>query len=104
MSCKDYQHQITLLLYDELSESIRVELETHLQDCPNCHEAYESEKPMHSALAVDAARWHDILSDLLVESRIALADELDSVARERSWWRVAACSVVIMPMRLLESV
>jgi len=104
MSCKDYQHQITLLLYDELSESIRVELETHLQDCPNCHEAYESEKTMHSVLAEDAARWHDIPSDLLVESRRALADELDRIERKRSWWRVPAFSVVFTPMRLLESV
>jgi len=104
MSCKDYQHQITLLLYDELSESSRVELETHLQNCPNCHEAYESEKTMHSVLAEDAARWQDIPSDLLVESRRALADELDRIERKRSWWRVPAFSVVFTPMRLLESV
>ena len=104
MSCRDYQHQITLLLYDELAESSRVELETHLQNCPNCHDAYESEKTMHSVLAEDAARWHDIPSDLLVESRRALADELDRIERKRSWWRVPAFSVVFTPMRLLESV
>ena len=73
MSCKHYQHQITLLLYDELPESTRVELETHLQNCPNCHDAYESEKTMHSVLAEDAAQWDNIPSDLLVESRRALA-------------------------------
>ncbi len=104
MSCRDYQHQITLLLYDELPESTRVELETHLQSCPNCHDAYESEKTMHSVLAEDAARWVDLPSDLLVESRKALADELDRIERKRSWWRVPAFSVVFTPMRLLESV
>src|SRR2546427_416215 len=104
MSCRDYQHQITLLLYDELAESSRVELETHLQNCPNCHDAYESEKTMHSVLAEDAARWHDIPSDLLVESRRALANKLDRLERKRSWWRVPAFSVVFTPMRLLESV
>jgi len=104
MSCRDYQHQITLLLYDELPESSRVELETHLQSCPNCHGAYESEKAMHSVLAEDAARWSDIPSDLLVESRKGLADELDRIERNRSRWRLPAFSVVFTPMRLLESV
>src|SRR5437667_3362599 len=104
MSCRDYQHQITLLLYDELPESSRVELETHLQSCPNCHDAYESEKAMHSVLAEDAARWSDIPSDLLVESRKGLADELDRIERNRSRWRLPAFSVVFTPMRLLESV
>src|SRR5436853_4631543 len=103
MSCKHYQHQITLLLYDELPESTRVELETHLQNCPNCHDAYESEKTMHSVLADDAARWDNIPSDLLVESRKALADELDRIEKKRSWWRMPAFSVVFTPMRLLES-
>src|SRR5438128_3171823 len=104
MSCRDYQHQITLLLYDELPESSRVELETHLQSCPNCHGAYESEKAMHSVLAEDAARWSDIPSDLLVESRKGLADKLDRIERDRSRWRLPAFSVVFTPMRLLESV
>ncbi|OLC38721.1 MAG: hypothetical protein AUG08_00115 [Acidobacteria bacterium 13_1_20CM_2_55_15] len=104
MSCRDYQHQITLLLYDELPESSRVELETHLQSCPNCHDAYESEKAMHSVLAEDAARWSDIPSDLLVESRKGLADKLDRIERNRSRWRLPAFSVVFTPMRLLESV
>src|SRR5205809_6314079 len=102
MSCKDYQHQITLLLYDELPESSRVELEAHLQSCLSCHDAYESEKAMHSVLAEDAARWVDIPSDLLVESRKSLADELDRIERKRSWLRVPAFSVVFAPMRVLE--
>jgi hypothetical protein len=102
MSCKDYQHEITLLLYEELPESTRVELEIHLNECTNCHDAYESEKAMHSVLAEDASRW-DIPSDLLVESRKGLADELDRIERKRSWWRMPTFSVVFTPMRLLES-
>jgi HEAT repeats len=103
MSCKEYQHQITLLLYEELPESAQAELETHLHECAHCHEAYESEKSLHSILADDAARWDNIPSDLLVESRKALADELDRVERKRSWWRIPTFSVVFTPMRLLES-
>jgi hypothetical protein len=102
MNCKEYQHQITLLLYEELAESTRVELEMHLHECTNCHDAYESEKTMHSVLAEDAARW-EFPSDLLVESRKALADELDRIEKKRSWWRMPAFSVVFTPMRLLES-
>src|SRR5437867_11184901 len=103
MSCRDYQHQITLLLYDELPESSRIEQETPLQHCPNCHDAYEAEKAMDSVLAEDAARWSNIPSDLLVESRKGLADELDRIERNRSRWRLPAFSVVFTPMRLLES-
>src|SRR5437762_495864 len=103
MSCRDYQHQITLLLYEELPESARVELETHLRDCATCQGAYESEKAMHSVLAEDVVRWDDIPSDLLVESRKALADQLDLIEKKRSWWRMPTFSVVFTPMRLLES-
>jgi hypothetical protein len=102
MSCKEYQHQITLFLYEELPESARVELEAHLNECANCHGAYESEKAMHSVLAQDAAGW-EIPSDLLVESRKAFADKLDRIEKKRSWWRIPAFSVVFTPMRLLES-
>jgi hypothetical protein len=58
---------------------------------------------MHSVLADDAVRWDNIPSDLLVESRKALADELDRIEKKRSWWRVPTFSVVFTPMRLLES-
>jgi hypothetical protein len=103
MSCKEYQHQITLVLYEELPESAQGELQTHLQECAHCQDAYKSEKAMHSVFADDAARWNNIPSDLLVESRKALSDELDRIERKRSWWRVPTFSVVFTPMRLLES-
>jgi hypothetical protein len=50
----------------------------------------------------DAGTW-DPPSDLLVESRKALADELDRIEQKRSWWRIPTFSVVFTPMRLLES-
>jgi hypothetical protein len=102
VNCKEYQHQITLLLYEELPEQVRPELEAHLRECTNCQEAYESEKSMHTAFADDTAGW-EVPSDLLVESRKGLADELDRIERKRSWWRMPAFSVVFTPMRLLES-
>jgi len=102
VNCKDYQHQITLLLYDELAEGAREELEAHLRDCGACKEAFDSERTMHSMLADDPTGW-EVPADLLVESRKALADQLDLVERKRSWWRVPTFSVVFTPMRLLES-
>jgi len=102
MNCREYQHQITLLLYEELPEELRPQLEAHLRECAPCHDALEAERAMHSALADDSASW-DVPSDLLMESRKGLADELDRIETERPWWRMPAFSVVFTPMRLLES-
>jgi hypothetical protein len=102
LNCREYQHQITLLLYDELAEGARPELEAHLRECADCQVAFESEKAMHVSFAEDTASW-DVPSDLLVESRRALANELDRIEKKRSWWRMPAFSVVFTPMRLLES-
>jgi len=102
VNCKEYQHQITLFFYEELPEGAQPELESHLLQCADCKNAFESEKAMHSAFADDIAGWQ-VPSDLLVESRKALADELDRVEKKRSWWRMPAFSVVFTPMRLLES-
>jgi hypothetical protein len=102
LNCREYQHQITLLLYDELAEGARPELEAHLRECADCQNAFESEQAMHTSFAEDTASW-DVPSDLLVESRRALADQLDRIEKKRSWWRMPAFSVVFTPMRLLES-
>jgi hypothetical protein len=102
MNCREYQHQITLLFYEELPDKAQAGLQAHLEACGACQSIYESEKNMHSVLAEDASGW-DFPSDLLVESRRSLADELDRIEKNRSWWRVPAFSVVFTPMRLLES-
>jgi len=104
VNCKDYQRQINVLLYDEeLPEGVRSELEAHLRDCSDCNEAFESERSFHSILAEDTAASWDVPSDLLVECRRDLANELDHIEKKRSWWRVPTFSVVFTPMRLLES-
>jgi hypothetical protein len=102
MTCKDYHHQISLFLYEELPEEQKPGLETHLQQCESCKLALEEQKGMHFVLAEDAASW-DIPSDLLVESRRELANDLDQIEHKRSWWRLPTFSVVFTPMRLLES-
>ena len=102
MNCREYQHNITLLMYEELSETDSTQLQTHLRECTACQGIYESERDMHSVLVEDTAGW-DLPADLLVESRRSLADELDHIERKRSWWRIPAFSVVFTPMRMLES-
>jgi hypothetical protein len=102
MSCREYQHQISLFLYEELPETEKSGLEAHLQQCEACRHTFEEEKGLHFVLAEDAAAF-EMPSDMLVESRRELANELDRIEQKRSWWRVPAFSVVFTPMRLLES-
>jgi len=102
MSCRDYQHQISLFLYEELSEADKPAFESHLETCDTCRLAFEEEKGLNFVLSEDSAAF-DIPSDLLVESRRELANELDRLEKKRGWWRLPTFSVVFTPMRLLES-
>jgi hypothetical protein len=102
MNCREYQHNITLLLYEELAETDCTTLNVHLRECTACQGVYESEKEMHSVLVEDHDGW-DLPSDLLVESRRLLGNELDRLEKKRSWWRMPTFSVVFTPMRMLES-
>jgi len=102
MICRDYQHQISLFLYEELAEADKPGLEAHLSACEACKHVFEEEKGLHYVLTEDTAAW-DLPSDLLVESRSQLANELDRIEQKRAWWRLPTFSVVFTPMRLLES-
>lgn len=104
VDCKENQERIVLFLYEELTEREQAELEKHLQECAACNDSFEQQKSFHAALAEDAGPWN-VPSDLLVESRRALANELDRIERKpwnRGWWRLPAFSFVVTPMRLLE--
>jgi hypothetical protein len=105
MSCKEYQNHIVLSLYEELEESEKVSLETHVHACGECRQAFEENQGFHTALAQDTPAW-ELPSELLMESRRALANELDRIETKRSFWawlRVPTFSVVFTPMRMLES-
>jgi hypothetical protein len=102
MSCRDYQHQIVLSLYEELPDGDRLALEAHLDLCSECKEAFDQQQNLHHVLGEDAEGW-EVPADLLVESRRALANELDRFEQKRKWWHIPTFSVVFTPMRLLES-
>ncbi len=102
MSCREYQNQIVLSLYEELQESDRGRLQSHLEECGECRQVFEENQGFHTVLAEDTPAW-ELPSDLLIESRRALADELDRIEKKRSWWSIPTFSVVLTPMRMLES-
>ena len=102
MTCREYQNQIVLSLYQELSEGERVRLDAHLQECSECRQAYEENHGFRTLLEEDTAAW-ELPSDLLAESRRDLANELDRIEKKRSWWSIPTFSVVFTPMRMLES-
>jgi hypothetical protein len=102
MICREYQNQIVLSLYEELPENERVDLEAHLLECNECNQVFEENQGFHSELAKEISAW-ELPSDLLIESRRALADELDRLEKKRSWWSIPTFSVVFTPMRMLES-
>jgi hypothetical protein len=106
MSCREYQNQIVLSLYEELQDSERGSLELHLEECGECRQVFEANQGFHTVLAEDTPAW-ELPSDLLIESRRALADELDRIETKRSdwksWWSIPTFSVVLTPMRMLES-
>jgi hypothetical protein len=102
MSCQDYQRQIVLDVYGELNEGEKVGLETHLHECEGCRQALKEQTSFNTALTDDLSAF-ELPSGLLIESRRALANDLDRIEKKRSWWRVPAFSVVFTPMRMLES-
>jgi hypothetical protein len=105
MSCKEYQNQIVLSLYEELDDSEKAGLDTHIHECGECRQAFEENQGFHTALAEDTPAW-ELPADLLMESRRELANELDRLETKRSFWawlRVPTFSVVFTPMRMLES-
>jgi anti-sigma factor RsiW len=102
MSCREYQHQIVLFLYEELPDDERAGMEAHLRECSACQQSLEEHKSLHLALNDEDALW-DAPADLLLESRKMLSDQLDRIERKRAWWHIPTFSVVFTPMRMLES-
>jgi hypothetical protein len=101
MNCRDHQHDIVLLLYDELSEPARNDLHIHMDKCDPCRQFFENEKRLHSILANDFSDW-DMPADLLVTCRRELANELDRLDEKHAWWRIPMPSLLFR-VRLLES-
>ena len=55
MSCREYQNQIVLSLYEELQDGERVSLELHLEECGECRQVFEESQGFHTILADDTS-------------------------------------------------
>ncbi len=102
MNCREREHDIVLFLYEELSERDSRDLRVHMDECEPCQGFYESERELHFKLTDDFSDW-EVPSDLLVESRRTLSDELDRIDMKRAWWSFPSLAPVFSRMRLLES-
>ena len=102
MNCREREHDIVLYLYEELPERDSMDLRVHLDECATCQGFYENERELHFKLTEDFSDW-EVPSDLLVESRRSLSDELDRIETRRAWWRFPLLAPVFSRMRLLES-
>jgi hypothetical protein len=102
MNCRERQHEIILFLYEELSDQIRQDLRTHLDDCDTCTQFLEREKQMQSQLTDDFSDW-EVPSDLLVECRRDLSESMDRIDSRRQWWKFPALAGLAPRVRFLES-
>lgn len=82
MSCKDFEQNLTLYVYEELSGQERTALETHLTTCEHCRKAVQDSQSLKRLLSERAVT--EPSPELLARCRMDLDDALD---RERLGWR-----------------
>src|SRR3954465_13000439 len=85
MKCEWVQTNGTLLLYDELPDDARHELEQHLAGCPACTAELNSLRVFHSALT--GLKGEEPSPSLLASSRMHLQEALESAEQNRGWSR-----------------
>lgn len=87
MNHKDYKERLQLLLYDELSEKEKRELEQHLAGCADCRADLEELRKLHSAFAQHhrVTLSHQMLTDARREFRVAMHEKL---SRPTLWERL----------------
>jgi hypothetical protein len=82
MKCWEFEENLPLFLYEELSAEERAACEAHLAGCARCRATREKTERLHRVLADRPRR--EPTAALLAESRHALEDVLD---REQHGWR-----------------
>lgn len=82
MNCLEFEENLPLFLYEELSAEERAACEAHLVECASCRAAREKTEQLHRVLADRPRR--EPTAALLAESRQALDEALD---REQHGWR-----------------
>lgn len=82
MKCEIAQQNIALLIYQELPDETRHQLENHLLDCEVCRRELEGVQALHRAMSISAVE--EPTPNLLTRARMQLEEALDSMPN-RGW-------------------
>jgi hypothetical protein len=82
MNCQEWEQNVWLYLYDELTAEARAESESHLTACPGCRARLEEARRLHALLKECPSP--EPTPELLVSSRMGLEEALD---HEELGWR-----------------
>lgn len=88
MNCEWVKTNGTLLLYDELPDDARHELEQHLSKCAACEREMQSLRVFHQALSLEPKT--EPSASMLAASRMRLQEALESAEQAPGWtkWTV----------------
>ena len=80
MECRSYSESLTALMDAELSRDQAKEVESHLTDCAQCHEEYQS--------LLDSQKWVEQLKPLKLNPNLwtKIHSEITDVRTEESSW------------------
>jgi hypothetical protein len=84
MNCEWVRPNVTLYVYDELSDDARYELEQHLNRCRACAAEVEATRAFRTSLS--ALRRPEPSPNLLAASRMRLQEALETTEQARGWW------------------
>lgn len=83
MSCKEFEEKVTLSQYDELSDTERAALDSHLASCSDCRARVEQARRLHRLLSQRESA--EPSPELLAECRRALDEAIDREISSVSW-------------------
>jgi hypothetical protein len=87
MKCEWVRENITLLVYGELADDARHELEQHVERCADCAAELKAEQEFHELLTLD--RSAEPTPNLLAVSRMRLQEALETAEQGGLWQRLA---------------
>jgi len=87
MKCEWVRENITLMVYGELADDARHELEQHAERCADCAAELKAEQEFHALLSGD--RSAEPTPNLLAASRMRLQEALETAEQGGLWQRLA---------------
>src|SRR5271168_2202827 len=87
MKCEWVRENITLMVYGELADDARHELEQHVERCADCAAELKAEQEFHELLTLD--RSAEPTPNLLTASRMRLQEALETAEQGGFWRRLA---------------